>query len=220
MNFALMFALALGIDYALFVVARFRGAHFGQKLNSVDAVATTMDTAGKAVLFSGLTVLVSLSAVMLVPSPAFRSTALGIIVAVLFVLAAAALAARGACEARPSGRPPLASLAPQRRPNSPRFARWGERLWRRPCLSAALAVGAPSPCPTRALAARRCPRSRLCRPAITRGRAMSRSSGLRTGAPGALQIVGPAAAAHEAIAAVRQDPGVVRSLPPIPVMAA
>ena len=88
MNFALMFALALGIDYALFIVMRFRGAHFGQGLSPVEAVATTMDTAGKAVLFSGLTVVVSLSAVMLVPSPAFRSTSLGIIVAVLFVLAA------------------------------------------------------------------------------------------------------------------------------------
>ena len=49
----------------------------------------TMDTAGKAVLFSGLTVLISLSAVMLVPSPAFRSMALGIMVSVVFVLAAA-----------------------------------------------------------------------------------------------------------------------------------
>src|SRR6266545_170329 len=70
MNFALMFALALGIDYALFVVHRFRGAFFGSKLDARDAVAVTMDTAGKAVLFSGLTVLISLSAVMLVPSPA------------------------------------------------------------------------------------------------------------------------------------------------------
>ena len=33
MNFALMFALALGIDYALFVVHRFRGALFGHKLS-------------------------------------------------------------------------------------------------------------------------------------------------------------------------------------------
>ena len=32
MNFALMFALALGIDYALFIVLRFRGAFFGSKL--------------------------------------------------------------------------------------------------------------------------------------------------------------------------------------------
>ena len=47
-----------------------------------------MDTAGKAVLFSGVTVLISLSAVMLVPSPAFRSMALGIMIAVVFILAA------------------------------------------------------------------------------------------------------------------------------------
>ena len=88
MNFALMFALALGIDYALFVVHRFRGALFGGHLSTDEAVAVTMDTAGKAVLFSGLTVLISLSAVMLVPSPAFRSMSLGIMLAVIFVLAA------------------------------------------------------------------------------------------------------------------------------------
>ena len=89
MNFALMFALALGIDYALFIVARFRGAHFGSEISTRDAVAVTMDTAGKAVLFSGVTVLISLSAVMLVPSPAFRSMALGIMLSVAFVLLAA-----------------------------------------------------------------------------------------------------------------------------------
>src|SRR6188472_4345135 len=88
MNFALMFALALGIDYALFIVYRFRGAFFDSQRPVVDAVAETMDTAGKAVLFSGLTVLISLTAVMLVPSPAFRSMALGIMLAVIFVLAA------------------------------------------------------------------------------------------------------------------------------------
>jgi len=88
MNFALMFALALGIDYALFIVVRFRGALFGRGLSAQDAVAETMDTAGKAVMFSGVTVLVSLSAVMLVPSPAFRSMALGIMLSVVFILLA------------------------------------------------------------------------------------------------------------------------------------
>ncbi len=47
MNFALMFALALGIDYALFIVVRFRGALFGSNRDPVDATAETMDTAGK-----------------------------------------------------------------------------------------------------------------------------------------------------------------------------
>src|SRR6187402_1253408 len=47
LNFALMFALALGIDYALFIVMRFRNALFGQDREPVEAVAETMDTAGK-----------------------------------------------------------------------------------------------------------------------------------------------------------------------------
>ena len=52
MNFALMFALALGIDYALFIVLRFRAAFAERDRSPLDAVAETMDTAGKAVLFS------------------------------------------------------------------------------------------------------------------------------------------------------------------------
>ena len=105
MNFALMFALALGIDYALFIVMRFRGAFFGSKLDAQEATAVTMDTAGKAVLFSGVTVLISLTAVMLVPSPAFRSMSLGIMLAVIFVLAATlTLLPAVLGQARPEGR--------------------------------------------------------------------------------------------------------------------
>jgi RND superfamily putative drug exporter len=40
-----MFALALGIDYALFVVMRFRGAYFGSGLSAEEAAAMTMDAA-------------------------------------------------------------------------------------------------------------------------------------------------------------------------------
>jgi RND superfamily putative drug exporter len=135
MNFALMFALALGIDYALFMVARFRGAHFGSSIESREAVAITMDTAGKAVLFSGITVLVSLSAVMLVPSPAFRSMALGIMLSVAFILLAT-LTLLPAVLAWLGDRVDRLALpwvhAGEHR--SPRFARWGEQLWRRPTL--------------------------------------------------------------------------------------
>ena len=94
LNFALMFALALGIDYALFIVVRFRAALHRRKDEpdpvraSIDAISEAMGTAGKAVAFSGLTVLVSLSTMLLVPSPAFRSMALGIMLSVLAVLAA------------------------------------------------------------------------------------------------------------------------------------
>ncbi len=145
MNFALMFALALGIDYALFIVYRFRSAFFGSKLSAQEAAAATMDTAGKAVLFSGVTVLISLSAVMLVPSPAFRSTSLGIMLSVVFVLAAtltllpAVLAKLGprvdrfALAVGPLGRAPLAALRGVGRASLASAA--APTAWRRSCCS-------------------------------------------------------------------------------------
>jgi RND superfamily putative drug exporter len=141
MNFALMFALALGIDYALFVVHRFRGAFFGSQLSAEEAVAVAMDTAGKAVLFSGVTVLISLSAVMLVPSPAFRSMSLGIMLAVIFVLAAT-LTLLPAVLAKLGPRVDKLALpwAHSGEHRSARFAAWGERLWKRPIAYGAIAL--------------------------------------------------------------------------------
>ena len=99
-----------------------------RRLEPVDAVAQAMETAGKAVVFSGMTVLISLSAVLLVPSPAFRSMAVGIMFAVIFVLAAVAdAAARRARQARDRVNrlsPPWLHRESQR---SPRLARWAER---------------------------------------------------------------------------------------------
>jgi putative drug exporter of the RND superfamily len=89
LNFAMMFALALGIDYALFIVTRYRAALHATPDDRPHAAGVTMDTAGKAVLFSGITVLISLSAVLLVPIPAFRSMAAGMMLSVAFVLLAA-----------------------------------------------------------------------------------------------------------------------------------
>ena len=89
LNFAMMFAIALGIDYALFIVTRYRGALHATPDDPAGAAGVAMDTAGKAVLFSGLTVLISLSAVLLVPIPAFRSMAAGMMLAVAFVLLSA-----------------------------------------------------------------------------------------------------------------------------------
>jgi RND superfamily putative drug exporter len=141
MNFALMFALALGIDYALFVVHRFRGALFGHTLSPADAAAVAMDTAGKAVAFSGLTVLISLSAVMLVPSPAFRSMSLGIMLAVVFVLAAT-LTLLPAVLARIGPKIDKLALrwAHSGEHRSTRFERWGQRLWRQPVRHGVIAL--------------------------------------------------------------------------------
>jgi RND superfamily putative drug exporter len=219
MNFALMFALALGIDYALFVVVRFRSAHFGQRLNPVEAVAATMDTAGKAVLFSGLTVLVSLSAVMLVPSPAFRSTALGIIVAVLFVLGAT-LTLLPAVLAKLGPRVDRLSLPWLRTGDqaSPRFARWGELLWRRPYLfgGGALVTLLVLALPVLSLRTEM-PSIKVVPPGDHSRQGYEQiQAGFGPGAPGTLQIVAPVSAAHRALVAAHGDPGVARTLPPAP----
>ncbi len=133
MNFAMMFSLALGIDYALFLVARYRAARMGQHESAREAVAETMDTAGKAVLLSGATVLVSLSAVMIVPSPSFRSMAGGIMLSVVFILAAT-LTLLPLVLAKLDDRINKLSLpwvkAGEHR--SPAFEKWGKALWRKP----------------------------------------------------------------------------------------
>ncbi|MGB7589578.1 MAG: MMPL family transporter [Solirubrobacterales bacterium] len=217
MNFALMFALALGIDYALFIVMRFRNAFFGQALSPVEAVGTTMDTAGKAVLFSGLTVLISLSAVMLVPSPAFRSMALGIMISVLFVLGAtltllpAVLAKLGPRVDRVGL--PWVHGGDHR---SVRFARWGERLWRHPLLFGGLALFALLALASPLLGMRTGMPSIKVVPSGDRSRAgyaqITRAFG--PGAPGTLQIVTPRSDAPAAAAVLRRDPGIAISLPP------
>jgi putative drug exporter of the RND superfamily len=140
MNFALMFALAVGIDYALFVVVRFREA-LRPGRQPLDAVGETMDSAGKAVLVSGLAVLTSLSAVMLVPSQPFRTSVLGIMLAVAFVLAGSltllpAVLARLGLRVDRFALPWTGAL--QHR--SETFARWGRLLWRRAGLLGTLAV--------------------------------------------------------------------------------
>jgi putative drug exporter of the RND superfamily len=211
MNFALMFALALGIDYALFIVARFRGAHFGSDLTTRDAVAVTMDTAGKAVFFSGVTVLISLSAVMLVPSPAFRSMSLGIMLSVAFVLLAT-LTLLPAVLAWLGDRVDRLALpwvhAGEHR--SPRFERWGERLWRRPVL-----FGLPAVVILLALAA---PVLRLetGMPSIkvvpsddgSRIGYMQVQEAFGPGAPGTLEVVVPASERTEAESVLGADRGI------------
>src|SRR5690606_26108179 len=54
-----MIGLGVGIDYALFIVTRFReNVHAGQSIP--DATAVAVDTAGRAVVFAGTTVVISL----------------------------------------------------------------------------------------------------------------------------------------------------------------
>ena len=221
MNFAMMFALALGIDYALFLVVRFRAA-LARHGDTLRAVGETMDTAGKAVALSGATVLVSLSAVLLVPSPAFRSMALGIMLAVAFVLAAtltllpAVLGKLGAkvnAGALPHTRRAMAAGSHQA--GSPRFGTWGDRLWAHP-----LRYGLPALALLLALAAPLLG-LRTAMPSISVVPKTSSSAtgyaavqqAFGPGAPGALQIITSAAQADETAKTVTQTPGIAMAMP-------
>lgn len=87
-NMITMIGLAVGIDYSLFIIQRFREErHHG--LSVADAVIRAGATANRAVLFSGFTVIVALLGLLIVPTTTFRSLALGAILAVFFAVLAA-----------------------------------------------------------------------------------------------------------------------------------
>ncbi|MFJ1708411.1 MMPL family transporter [Kitasatospora sp. NPDC088346] len=216
MNFAMMFALALGIDYALFLVVRFRSARMGRSLSSAEAVAETMDTAGKAVLLSGATVLVSLSAVMLVPSPAFRSMAGGIMLAVLFVLAAT-LTLLPAVLGKLGHRVDALALpwVKSGEHRSARFAAWGERLWKHPVRYGALALAALIALAAPVIGLRTAMPSITVIPAHDSARAgyTAVQQAFGPGAPGTLQILTPTGQAADVGAQIAATPGIAGVMP-------
>jgi RND superfamily putative drug exporter len=87
MNFSMMIGLAVGIDYSLFIVSRYREERADGR-NAADGIAATLATAGKAVFLSALTVVLSLAAIFIVPIMVFRSMALGMILSVVATAAA------------------------------------------------------------------------------------------------------------------------------------
>src|SRR5215217_2426070 len=80
--------LALGIDYSLFVLSRYREErrHGHERL---DAIAVAGSTASRAVLFSGIAFTLAMVGLLLVPSTIMRSLAAGAIVVALVSVAAA-----------------------------------------------------------------------------------------------------------------------------------
>ncbi len=81
-----LIGLGVAIDYSLLVVTRWR-EETAKGVANDDAVRTAMATAGRAVVFSGVTVAVSLAALVLVPIPFLRSIGLGGLLIPLFSVA-------------------------------------------------------------------------------------------------------------------------------------
>ena len=87
-NIITTMGLAVGIDYSLIVIQRFREER--QKgLDRDSAIEKAGGTASRAVLFSGITVVVALSGLIIVPQSIFRSMGIGAIVVVVAAVAAA-----------------------------------------------------------------------------------------------------------------------------------
>ncbi len=82
-----MIGLAVGIDYSLFIVSRFR-EEMDRGLSVQDAVARSGETAGRTVLFSGLTVVIALCGMFIIPMGFFQSLGLGAILVVMVAMAA------------------------------------------------------------------------------------------------------------------------------------
>ena len=82
-----MIGLAVGIDYSLLIVSRFR-EEMSRGLDKYEAVVKAGNTAGRTVLFSGTTVVIALVGMFIVPVSFFQSLGLGAILVVVAALAA------------------------------------------------------------------------------------------------------------------------------------
>ncbi|GBD31994.1 Heme uptake protein MmpL11 [bacterium HR33] len=134
-NIISMIGLGVGIDYSLLVVTRFR-EELNRGLSAREATVRTLDTAGRAVVTSGLTVIVGFLALLLIPVPETRSIAIGglfvvgaaVLLSVTLLPAALAVLGRGIDRPRWLAR----RLAWYHRPAAwERWAKWlGQHPWR------------------------------------------------------------------------------------------
>ncbi len=140
-NIITMLGLAVGIDYSLFVVSRYREERAGGR-DVLDAITRAGATASRAVLFSGLTVVVALAGMLLLPNTIYRSIGLGAILVVV-VAVVASLTLLPAVLALLGDRVEALRIRGRRHPE--RQGRFWDRVartvMRRPVVSLVLAAG-------------------------------------------------------------------------------
>jgi putative drug exporter of the RND superfamily len=87
-NMLTFMGLAVGIDYSLFIVSRYREERRAGR-EQLEAITVAGSTASRAVLFSGMTVVLALVGMLIVPTKIFVSLAAGAILVVLVAVVAA-----------------------------------------------------------------------------------------------------------------------------------
>jgi RND superfamily putative drug exporter len=142
---ALLVALGVGVDYALFVVSRHRsGLLAGQ--TPEDAAVTALNTSGRAVLLAGLTVCAALLGLFALPDPSLYGVAVtvtlvvGLTMVASLTLLPAMLGFLGPKVLRRAERARLAQDGCQVEQAGGCWLRWAERLGRRPLIPAVLAL--------------------------------------------------------------------------------
>jgi RND superfamily putative drug exporter len=136
-----MIGLGVGIDYALFIVTRYRQS-LGEGLGPRDAVIRAMSTAGRAVLFAGTTVLISLCGLFLIGQQYLDGLAVGTILAVMAVMLAALslLPAMLGFSGRAVDRLHLPGLLQSPGTKRGFWWRWSRTVQRRPVLCGSVAL--------------------------------------------------------------------------------
>lgn len=208
MNFSMMIGLAVGIDYSLFIVSRYREEREDGK-NAIEGVAATSNTAGKAVFLSALAVVMSLAAIFVVPVMVFRSMALGMILSVVAV-ALASLTLLPAVLVALGDRVLVKKEKDHDRAAEGRWARWTSRALRRPGITLLVGFGLLFALAAPALGMQLgMPGARV----VDEGRSSRDGYELLVGAfgPGAaapIFVTVPVAQAPEVVAIARSDSGV------------
>ena len=140
----LLIGLAVGVDYALFYLRRVREERAAGRSKEA-AIEAAAATSGRAVLVSGITVMIAMAGMYFAGAPTFTSFATGTILVVavamlgsLTVLPAAAVDARRPHREGPDSRP---GRLQRRVARVGIWSRIVDRVLRRPLLSAGLATG-------------------------------------------------------------------------------
>jgi RND superfamily putative drug exporter len=151
---ALLIGLGVGVDYALFIVTRYRQALL-RGSSREEAIIESIDTSGRAVLFAGITVCIAMLGMFALGISFFYGIAVASTVTVAFTVASALTVLPALLNVRlpkfMGGR--IGTVVPRRRERrairagevttgdeSPMWARWSRTLGRRPAVFAALAA--------------------------------------------------------------------------------
>ena len=140
---ALMIGLGVGIDYALFIVTRYREAYRANGADVDAAVAVAMNTAGRAVIFAGATVVISLMGMCALGISFLYGPAVASSITVLLVLAASLTllpALLGFAGHRIGRLGRLARRMAEPQPGGGAWEWWIRRIQRRPWLAATAAT--------------------------------------------------------------------------------